>query len=182
MTHRSMPAFLAVLLVLFAGCVEETNYDEVNVEEQMEEAPQQDLVQMIQGNEQFEQLAQLVQQAGLIGTLQQEGPFTIFAPTDAAFAKMDDAALTGLMQDTTRLRTILAYHVVPELLVADQVPQLESTTTLTGDDVQFGATQGEGAMVNEASIIAPNMRAANGVVHGIDEVLTPADPSGASGF
>ena len=178
MRLRTIAGLLTLLLL--AGCTDETNYEEVEVEEQMAEAPQQNLVEMIQDNEQFEQLAQLLQQAGLVESLQQAGPFTVFAPTDAAFEKMDDTALRGLMQDTTRLRTILAYHVVPELLLADQVPELESVQTLAGDDLQFGATE-RGAQVNGAAIVAPNMRASNGVIHAVDEVLMPT-PGQGEGF
>lgn len=125
----------------------------------------------------FTTLAAALEAADLVDTLKGEGPFTVFAPTDAAFeAALADLGLTAdeLLADTTTLTSILTYHVVPgEVPAADVV-------TLDGQDVETvnGATvsisiDGETVMVNDATVVQPDVFASNGVIHVIDSVLLP---------
>ena len=171
-SSRWVKVVLLFAVIALVGCAD-TAEDGTVEEEALEAdvpAAGESIAQIIQENAQMEQLEQLIERAGLTETLQQEGPFTVFAPTDAAFEKMEDEALRGLMQDTERLRDLLLYHVVPEALSLDEVPEMEDETTLQGESLAFGASE-RGAMVNAANIITPNIEASNGVVHAIDSVL-----------
>ncbi len=119
----------------------------------------------------FNTLLAAVEAAGLSQTLAGEGPFTVFAPTDAAFAKLPEGAVESLLKDTDRLSQILTYHVVPGKVFADDVAKLSSATTVQGQQVRIDASQG--VKVNQARVIAPDVVAGNGVIHVIDQVLLP---------
>ncbi|GFO32695.1 transforming growth factor-beta-induced protein ig-h3-like [Plakobranchus ocellatus] len=119
----------------------------------------------------FKTLTKAVQVAGLVDTLNGEGPFTLFAPTDKAFAKLPPGALDKLIANPTELAKVLTYHVVAGTLCS---PGLESSTakTVEGQDVKV-VVSGAGVTVNNAKVIAPDASVTNGVVHGIDTVLLP---------
>ena len=117
--------------------------------------------------------------ASLVTALQGEGPFTVFAPTDDAFAAVDAMVLAAIIADVPNLLTpLLQYHVVPELIFSRQITEegLESATTLEGSDLTF-VTDGTTVMVNGATVIAADILARNGVVHVIDGVLVPMSVS-----
>jgi uncharacterized surface protein with fasciclin (FAS1) repeats len=120
----------------------------------------------------FNTLATALQAAGLVETLKGTGPFTVFAPTDAAFAKLPKGTLEALLKDKTRLTAILTYHVVPGTVLAKDVVNLASATTVNGQDVKISTMNGK-VMLNNAHVTATDIMATNGVIHVIDTVLLP---------
>jgi uncharacterized surface protein with fasciclin (FAS1) repeats len=122
----------------------------------------------------FSTLAAALGAAGLIEALKSEGPFTVFAPTDDAFAKIPPQALSELLQpeNKEKLTAILTYHVVPGRVTAHQVANLNSATTLQGQTVKI--SKQDGVKINDAKVIAPDVEATNGIIHVIDTVLMPA--------
>jgi len=131
----------------------------------------------------FNTLVAAVTAAGLVETLSGEGPFTVFAPTDEAFAALPDGLVDALLlpENIGALAAILTYHVIgAEVPSADVAPG--PVTTVQGEDVTISA-EGDALMVNEATIIAVDVKADNGVIHVIDGVLVPPsiDPSALLG-
>jgi uncharacterized surface protein with fasciclin (FAS1) repeats len=122
----------------------------------------------------FSALALALRVAGLIEALKDEGPFTVFAPTDDAFEKVPAQALSDLLQpeNKEKLTAILTYHVVPGKVTAHEAANLDSATTLQGQSLKI--TKQDGLRVNQAKVIAPDVEASNGVIHVIDAVLMPA--------
>ena len=122
----------------------------------------------------FSTLAAALRAAGLLEALKSEGPFTVFAPTDDAFAKIPPQALSELLQpeNKEKLTAILTYHVVPGRVTAHDVANLNSATTLQGQTVKI--SKQDGVKINEAKVIAPDVEATNGMIHVIDSVLMPA--------
>ncbi len=118
----------------------------------------------------FKTLVAAVQAAGLVDTLKGKGPFTVFAPTDEAFAKIPKATLDGLLKDKAALTKILTYHVVPGKVMAKDV-KAGTVKTVQGGDITL-ATSG-GVTVNGAKVVAADVAADNGVIHAIDTVIMP---------
>jgi uncharacterized surface protein with fasciclin (FAS1) repeats len=119
----------------------------------------------------FTELAGLVVDAGLVDTLRSDGPFTVFAPTDAAFAKIPTATLHQVQDDPELLATVLTYHVVPgKLTLADLQPG--TLTTVAGVDLEVTRT-GDTVFINGFEIAASDVMATNGVIHVMDDVLLP---------
>ncbi len=118
----------------------------------------------------FKTLASALQAAGLVDTLKGKGPFTVFAPTDAAFAKLPKADLDALLKDKTKLAAVLTYHVLPGKVMAKDVKP-GAAKTVQGGDLTL-ATAG-GVTVNGARVLAADVVADNGVIHIIDRVLLP---------
>jgi uncharacterized surface protein with fasciclin (FAS1) repeats len=120
---------------------------------------------------QFKTLITALQEANLVDTLRQKGPYTVFAPTDAAFAKLPAGALDSLLQDKEKLAAVLAYHVVPGKVMAAQVKP-GSVKTVQGQSFTV-STQGSNVMVDDAKVMKTDIAASNGVIHVIDTVLLP---------
>jgi uncharacterized surface protein with fasciclin (FAS1) repeats len=120
----------------------------------------------------FTTLLAAVDAAGLTETLDGEGPFTVFAPTDDAFAALPEGTVEGLLEDPDALSNILLYHVVPGEVTADQVMTLESATTAQGADVAI-SIEGDSVFVDDAQVIMTDIATSNGVIHVIDAVLMP---------
>lgn len=121
----------------------------------------------------FKTLASLLGKAGLAGTLQGNGPFTVFAPTDAAFAKVPEATLAALAEDKTALRSVLLYHVVQGKVTAADAADLKSAKTLNGQSVPIRVSNGD-VHVGDARVTSADIPASNGVIHVIDTVLIPS--------
>lgn len=119
----------------------------------------------------FSTLVTAVQAAGLEEVLRGDGPFTVFAPTDEAFAALPEGALEGLLADTEALTSVLTYHVVPGRVTSDQLSQGQQVTTVQGQTLTISLASG--AQVNDANIQAADIEADNGVIHVIDAVLLP---------
>ena len=122
----------------------------------------------------FSTLTAALAAAGLVGALRKQGPFTIFAPTDEAFAKIPPQTLSELLQpeNKDKLTAILTYHVVPGRVTSHDVASLDSATTLQGQTLKV-STQ-DGVKINDAKVIAADVEATNGIIHVIDTVLMPA--------
>ena len=118
----------------------------------------------------FKTLATALQAAGLIDTLKGPGPFTVFAPTDAAFAKIPKADLDALLKDKAKLTAVLTYHVVPGRVMAKDV-KAGSVKTVQGGMLTLGTTGG--VTVNNAKVVQADVVASNGVIHVIDTVVLP---------
>jgi uncharacterized surface protein with fasciclin (FAS1) repeats len=133
---------------------------------------QKNLVQTAVAAGEFKTLASLLQKAGLAGTLEGKGPYTVFAPTDAAFAKVPKATLTSLAKNKAKLRAVLLYHVVRGKVTAAQAMKLHSADTLEGQPVSIRVSGGK-VVVGGATVVKANVMASNGVIHVIDKVLIP---------
>ena len=121
----------------------------------------------------FTTLIQAVQAAGLQETLEGPGPFTVFAPTDEAFAKLPAGTVEGLLADTAQLTKVLTYHVVSGKVMAADVQGLSSAPTVEGSDLAIDASGGS-VKVNDATVTQADIEADNGVIHVIDTVLIPS--------
>jgi len=132
--------------------------------------PAKNIVQIARENGSFTTLLKAVEVAGLTGTLsgQGKGPLTVFAPTDAAFARLDPTALQSLLADRAALRNVLLYHVAAGDLRAADVVSRSSLSMLNG-----GTATIHGATINGANIVITDIVARNGVIHVIDAVLLP---------
>lgn len=118
----------------------------------------------------FKTLVAAVQAAGLVDTLKGPGPFTVFAPSDEAFAKIPKAQLDALLQDKAKLTAVLTYHVVPGKVMAQDV-KAGKVKTVQGGEITVG-TMG-GVTVDNAKVVATDVAASNGVIHVIDTVIMP---------
>ena len=138
-------------------------------------ASNQDIVDTAVGAGQFKTLAAALKAAGLIETLKGKGPFTVFAPTDEAFAKLPAGTVENLLkpENKAQLTAILTYHVVPGAVMASQVVTLKDAKTVNGQSVKISATGGT-VMVDKAKVVKTDIKAANGVIHVIDTVMIPA--------
>jgi uncharacterized surface protein with fasciclin (FAS1) repeats len=130
-----------------------------------------DIVETAVEADDFNTLVAAVQAAGLVETLQGDGPFTVFAPNDAAFAKIPSSTLNGLLEDPEALGAILGMHVVAGKVMAADVVGMRSAETIMGDTLTI-EVMGGNVMVNGAKVIATDIEASNGVIHVIDTVIT----------
>jgi len=120
----------------------------------------------------FKTLVTALQTAGLVETLKGEGPFTVFAPTDAAFAKMPKDQLNALMTNKTQLTALLTYHVVPGEVMSTDLKNGMTIKTVPGENLIISLANG-GIMVNDAKVVEADIICTNGVIHVIDTVLIP---------
>ena len=121
----------------------------------------------------FKTLLTAVKAAGLVETLQGKGPFTVFAPTDAAFAALPAGTLEGLLKDPAALKKILLYHVVSGAVTADKVVGLTSATSVEGSPIAISVKDGSVYLNDSAKVVTPDVMASNGVIHVIDKVILP---------
>lgn len=139
-------------------------------------APAQDIVATAVAADDFNTLAAALEAADLISALQGEGPFTVFAPTDAAFAALPEGTLDALLQPENKdqLTAILLYHVVPGQIMSEDISGTASPETLEGDSVEVIASDA-GVTVNGANVVSADVGASNGVIHVIDAVILPPE-------
>ena len=135
-------------------------------------AASKNIVQTAVAAGQFKTLVSLVKKAGLAGTLSGSGPYTVFAPTDAAFKKVPKATLDALAKDKAKLKAVLLYHVAAGRLTAAKVVKRSSIKTLNGKSVRVRVTGGK-VYVGGARVVTPDVKASNGVIHVINKVLIP---------
>lgn len=135
-------------------------------------AAEGNIVETAVGAGKFDTLVSLVEEAGLAETLATGGNFTVFAPTDAAFAKVPKKTLTALAADPAKLKAVLLYHVVKGELRANRVMKRSSIETLNGASVTVRVTRGV-VKVDNARVLQANVEASNGVIHAINRVLMP---------
>jgi uncharacterized surface protein with fasciclin (FAS1) repeats len=158
---------VAAQFVLVAAQASAGNYGD--------KAQSKDIVDTAVAAGQFNTLAAALEAADLVGTLKGDGPFTVFAPTDAAFAKLPEGTVESLLKPENRdqLIAILTYHVVPGKVEAADVVNLDEATTVNGQDVQITVAD-SGVQINNANVIKTDIEASNGVIHVIDTVILPA--------
>jgi uncharacterized surface protein with fasciclin (FAS1) repeats len=120
----------------------------------------------------FTQLAKALAAAGLVETLQGAGPFTVFAPNDAAFAKVPAKDLNKLMADKAKLKKVLLFHVVSGKLSAADVGKLKEAKSMEGSELKIKAAKGK-VQVDKANVTQADISASNGVIHVVDQVLMP---------
>jgi uncharacterized surface protein with fasciclin (FAS1) repeats len=131
-----------------------------------------DIVQTAQAAGNFKTLTKLVTKAGLAATLSQPGPYTLFAPTDAAFKKVPKSTLKSLAKNKAKLRAVLLYHVVAGKVPSSEVVMMKSVKTVNGKSVRIRMSNGS-VYVNNARVTKPDVNASNGVIHVINRVLIP---------
>ncbi|PSN20331.1 fasciclin [filamentous cyanobacterium CCP5] len=172
---------LGAIAVLGACAPAEQTTEEPVAEEEMameeESMAEGTVVEVAAGNESFSTLVQAIEAAELAEVLSAEGPYTVFAPTNEAFAALPEGTLDQLLlpENQDLLAQILTYHVIPA-----EVPAAEVTTgsvaTVAGPEVDLAVDDATGdVMVNNAMVIMPDVEASNGVIHAIDQVLLPPD-------
>jgi uncharacterized surface protein with fasciclin (FAS1) repeats len=138
------------------------------------QAQQKDIVDTAVAAGSFKTLAAALQAAGLVDTLKGSGPFTVFAPTDEAFAKLPAGTVEELLkpENKAKLTAILTYHVVPGKVMASQVVSLKEAKTVNGKSVKIAVDNGT-VMIDNAKVVKTDIGATNGVIHVIDTVILP---------
>jgi uncharacterized surface protein with fasciclin (FAS1) repeats len=124
----------------------------------------------------FKTLVAATQAAGLVETLNTKGPFTVFAPTDDAFAKLPKGTVEGLLKDIPKLTAILKYHVVSGKVLAADAAKLKTAKTLQGQELKIDAAKWhlhKNIKINDANVVKADVLADNGVIHVVDKVLLP---------
>jgi len=157
MRRQILPAAVAILALGLAGPAS---------------AQPKDIVDTAVAAGSFKTLAKLLTDADLIGVMKGPGPYTVFAPTDDAFAKVPADVLAGLGKDAAKLREVLKYHVLTSKWTTDDIKLVKQTGTAQGKSVVFGASGGV-LTVNGAKVVKPNIDCTNGMIHVIDAVLLP---------
>ncbi|MDJ0863139.1 MAG: fasciclin domain-containing protein [Gammaproteobacteria bacterium] len=132
---------------------------------------QNDIVDIAMSSDDFTTLVVAVKAAGLVDTLKADGPYTVFAPTNEAFAKIPKDQLDALLQDKDALTKVLTYHVVPGKVMAADVTKLSSAKTVQGQSISIDTR--DGVKINNARVIKTDIVAENGVIHVIDTVILP---------
>jgi uncharacterized surface protein with fasciclin (FAS1) repeats len=137
-------------------------------------AEQKDIVDTAVAAGSFSTLAKALDAAGLVATLKGAGPFTVFAPTDEAFAKLPAGVLEDLLrpENKAKLQAILTYHVVPGKVMASQVTGLTSAKTVNGKSLRIAVKDGK-VMIDDAHVVQTDIVTSNGVIHVIDSVVLP---------
>ena len=171
-------AAAAVVALLAAGCSSSNDSSDASASDNSTSTTEatmpagDTIVDVASANADFSTLVAAVTEADLVETLQGEGPFTVFAPTNEAFAKIPADQLDAILADTAQLTSILTYHVVPaKVLAADLQPE-QMVKTVQGQDVDIKVAA-SGATINGCAIVKTDVMASNGVIHAIDCVLTP---------
>jgi uncharacterized surface protein with fasciclin (FAS1) repeats len=136
-------------------------------------AAKPNIVQTAVAAGEFKTLVSLVKKAGLASTLSGKGPFTVFAPTDAAFAKVPKSTLDALAKDKAKLKAVLLYHVASGKVTASKVVKLSSVKTLQGQSAKIRVSGGK-VFVGGARVTTPDVMTSNGVIHIINKVLIPS--------
>lgn len=133
---------------------------------------EKDIVTIAVESGKFNTLAKALTETGLVEALKGDGPFTVFAPTDEAFAKLPEGTIESLLKDKEALKSILLYHVVSGNVTSEQVVKLNKAETLSGKNVKINVNDGS-VMINNATVTKADVIASNGVIHIIDTVLIP---------
>jgi len=141
-----------------------------------------DIIRVAAGNGQFNTLVAAVKAAGLVETLQGPGPFTVFAPTDAAFARLPAGTIEALLADKEKLASILTYHVVSGKVTSSDIARMGGATPATVNGASVTVTLRDGQVyVDAARVVTPDVQASNGVIHVIDAVILPGAITAGAG-
>lgn len=159
--------------VAYAQCGSTTkSVSHGSVPEKATESKKMDIIETAVSAGSFETLAAAIKAAGLVDALKGDGPFTVFAPTDEAFAALPDGSLESLLKDKEALTAVLTYHVVPGELKAGDVVKLSKMESLQGQDIVV-KFDGKKVMVSDAEVKSTDILCSNGVIHVIDRVILP---------
>jgi uncharacterized surface protein with fasciclin (FAS1) repeats len=169
---RSMFTIAAVTAVAVAAVGSPASASVPSQDHPVQASAKKDIVATATAAGTFKTLTSLLKQAGLTGTLQGKGSYTVFAPTDAAFDKVPKATLQALGKDKVKLRSVLLYHVAKGKLTAAKVVKRSSVKTLNGQSVRIRVKGGK-VTVGGARVTTPDVAASNGVIHVINKVLIP---------
>jgi uncharacterized surface protein with fasciclin (FAS1) repeats len=171
---KSLIVLTAVLFTLSTGSAFADHHEKSKNESKMQshKAVTGDIIDVALAAGQFKTLATALTEADLVSTLKGKGPFTVFAPTDAAFAKLPKAALANLLKDKEALKKVLLYHVVSGKVMAKDVVKMSSGKTIEGSDIKI-AVKGKNVMLNKSLVLKTDINTSNGVIHVIDTVLMP---------
>jgi uncharacterized surface protein with fasciclin (FAS1) repeats len=137
------------------------------------ETAKKDIVETAVAAGSFNTLATALTEAGLVDALKGDGPFTVFAPTDEAFAKLPKGTLDNLLKDKEQLKKVLLYHVVSGNVTSDAVVKLNKAETLMGNNVMIKLKDGN-VMIDNSKVVKADIKTSNGVIHVIDTVLIPS--------
>lgn len=164
--HKSFIAVLASTVLLASAAIAGHHGEN--------KAKAADIVDTAVAAGQFNTLAAALDAADLVGTLKGDGPFTVFAPTDEAFAKLPEGTVESLLlpENRDKLVAILTYHVVPGKVLAKDVVELSSATTVNGSEITIAVADGN-VRIDNATVVATDIAASNGVIHVIDSVILP---------
>jgi uncharacterized surface protein with fasciclin (FAS1) repeats len=168
--HIALVAAAIAVAALLAGSVAQA---EPRAASGPANAASKNIVQTAVAAGQFKTLVTLVKTAGLASTLSAKGPFTVFAPTDAAFAKVPKSTLAALAKDKAKLKSVLLYHVASGKVPAAKVVRLTSVKTLNGQSAKIRVSNGK-VFVAGARVVTPDLKTSNGVIHVINKVLIPS--------
>lgn len=171
-TRGALVAGLTLAVAACGGADAEPEVADIATEEAVE-APG-NIVEVAAGAGSFNTLLAAAEAAGLAETLATGGPFTVFAPTDAAFAALPEGTIEALLADPAALADILLYHVVSGTVTSEQVVGLSSATSLQGSEIAIMIHDGQ-VMVNGATVVAVDIEASNGIIHVIDAVILPPE-------
>jgi uncharacterized surface protein with fasciclin (FAS1) repeats len=166
-------AVMAIMALVVAACSSDDESATTTSAPETTEAMTDSTVVDVAIDNGFNTLVTAVQAAGLVDTLQGDGPFTVFAPTDEAFAALPEGTLDALLEDPEALADVLTYHVVPGRVLAADVVELSSATTVQGADIAIEVIDGGVVLNGSANVVTTDVEADNGVVHVIDAVILP---------
>jgi len=170
---KNLISIVGISSIAFASIISGTG---VSAQTTLTVPPTKDIVDTAVANGNFKSLATALTKADLVNTLKGTGPFTVFAPTDAAFAKLPSDVLNSLLNDPTKkadLANILTYHVVSGKVPASEVVKLTSAKTVQGSDVKITVRNGEVFLNDNVKVVTTDIQASNGIIHVIDTVLMP---------
>ena len=171
---RTILVSLAAVAIVVAGCSSAaTAAPSATPTAAPSAAPAGDIVEVATAAGSFKTLLQAATAAGLVDTLKGAGPFTVFAPTDAAFAALPAGTLDAPLKDPAKLKDILLYHVVSGKVTADQVVKLTSASTVEGKAIKITVKNGTVFLNDTVKVVTTDIPASNGVIHVIDAVLLP---------
>jgi len=165
--------FITTVLGLVTGLMAGDHHKDM-MKDDYHHSGKMDIIHTASAAGSFTTLIAAIDAAGLSETLMGEGPFTVFAPTDEAFAKLPEGTVTDLLQpeNKNKLVAVLTYHVVPGKVTASDVVKLNSVKTVQGQEVKIKVTD-ESVMVDNAKVVKTDISASNGVIHVIDSVILP---------
>jgi uncharacterized surface protein with fasciclin (FAS1) repeats len=169
--RNKMKKTIITLLVVFVAASLAFAGGNRSKDEEMEAMPKS-IVEIAAQDGRFNTLVAALEAADLVGTLEGDGPFTVFAPTDDAFAMLPEGTVDALLKDPEALSEVLLYHVVPGNVMASDVVSLSSAETASGEEISI-SVDGSTVMINEARVVLADVEASNGVIHVVDSVLLP---------
>jgi transforming growth factor-beta-induced protein len=162
--------FLAVFLIVAVTACGDDDDDPVSPTPEPEE-PEDNIVEVAQSDDRFSTLVSALADAGLVSTLEGDGPFTVFAPTDSAFGNLPEGLLDTL--STEQLSELLTYHVIGANVLSTDLEEQQTVASLTEEDLFITATDGEVNVNDRALVITADIEASNGTIHAVDNVLLP---------